>query len=114
MKLPEWLAAKRGRQAGLAEHLDLKQPQIADWVSGKKRVPLDHCPFIQEFTDGAVTCEELRPDAVEYFRLIREQPAGAAPAAPEPPAPIELAPVDRRDIDRRTPAEADSANLGVS
>lgn len=52
---------------------------VTKMARGEKRVPLEHCPFIQEFTGGAVTCEELRPDAAEYFALIRAQ--GADPAA---------------------------------
>jgi DNA-binding transcriptional regulator YdaS (Cro superfamily) len=77
MKLDQWLAAQRGRQAALAAHLDIKQPQIAAWVSGKRPIPLEHCPFIQTFTAGEVTCEELRPDKVDYFARIRGQ-VGAA------------------------------------
>lgn len=42
-------------------------------ASGEKQAPLDQCPFIQSFTEGQVTCEELRPDKVEYFALIRAQ-----------------------------------------
>ena len=75
MKLNEWCAQSRGRQAALATHLSIKQPTVADWLSGKKQVALDHCPLIQAFTDNQVTCEELRPDKVEYFALIRAQAA---------------------------------------
>lgn len=116
MILADWLAGRRGRQAALAARLDIKQPQVAAWVSGKRPVPLEHCPFIQEFTEGQVTCEELRPDAAEYFALIRAQctvaplPACAqAPVATEHPAAF----VERRDptrinpfpdLDRRAPA----------
>lgn len=71
MNLPTWLAMHRGRQAALAAHLNIKPPQVAAWVVGKKQVPLDHCPAIQAFTGGEVTCEDLRPDKVEYFALIR-------------------------------------------
>lgn len=95
MNLAEWLASQRGRQAALAAHLKIKQPQVAAWVSGKRPVPLDHCPFIQSFTGGAVTCEELRPDSVEYFALIR-QPADAHDA-PLPAPRLPLALVDRRE-----------------
>lgn len=100
MKLHEWLGQKRGRQAALAAHLGLKQPQIADWVSGKKPVPLDHCPLIQAFTEGAVTCEELRQDKTEYFAMIRTQGApttSVADLAPSPTAAISGAESDRRD-----------------
>jgi DNA-binding transcriptional regulator YdaS (Cro superfamily) len=75
MTLNTWLAQQRGRQAALAAHLHIKPPQVAAWVVGKKQIPLDHCPLIQAFTDDQVTCEELRPDKVEYFALIRSQVA---------------------------------------
>ncbi len=84
MKLTEWCSISRGRQSALATHLGIKQPTVADWVSGKKQVALDHCPAIQEFTDGQVTCEELRPDKVAYFALIRAQSATRAAPAPNP------------------------------
>lgn len=82
MKLTDWCSISRGRQAALAAHLGIKQPTVADWVSGKKQVALDHCPAIQEFTGGAVTCEELRPDKAGYFAMIRAQSrTTTAPAA---------------------------------
>lgn len=46
---------------------------VTKMASGEKQAPLDQCPFIQSFTEGQVTCEELRPDKVEYFALIRAQ-----------------------------------------
>lgn len=33
---------------------------IQQWA--KARVPADYCPSIERVTNGAVTCEELRPD----------------------------------------------------
>lgn len=81
MKLTEWCSISRGRQSALAAHLGIKQPTVADWVSGKKQVALDHCPAIQAFTEGAVTCEELRPDKADYFALIRAQARATAPPA---------------------------------
>jgi DNA-binding transcriptional regulator YdaS (Cro superfamily) len=81
MNLADWLGAQRGRQAALAGHLCIKQPQVAAWVSQKRPIPLEHCPLIQAFTEGAVTCEELRPDRVEYFALIRAQAIDAATPA---------------------------------
>lgn len=52
---------------------------VSKMASGEKRVPLDRCPYIQQFTGHAVTCEELRPDQIAYFRLVRAQ-AGARAA----------------------------------
>lgn len=34
---------------------------VEHWLKSK-RVPSDHCPAIERATNGAVTCEELRPD----------------------------------------------------
>jgi DNA-binding transcriptional regulator YdaS (Cro superfamily) len=82
MTLNTWLAQQRGRQAALAAHLHIKPPQVAAWVVGKKQIPLDHCPLIQAFTGNEVTCEELRPDKVEYFALIRSQRAGNPACGP--------------------------------
>jgi DNA-binding transcriptional regulator YdaS (Cro superfamily) len=107
MILAQWLAARRGRQVALAAHLDIKAPQVAAWLSGKRPVPLEHCPFIQSFTEGAVTCEELRPDLADYFALIRAQ-AGSAQnvdlggqrlEVPLPPAAAR----ERRDPTRTNP-----------
>jgi len=83
MKLIDWCTLERGRQALLADHLGLRAPQIADWLNGKKRVPLDHCPYIEQFTGGAVTCEELRPDKADYFSLLRA--SGGSVSQPKPP-----------------------------
>ena len=73
MTINDWCAQTRGRQAALAAHLGLRPPTVADWLSGKKPIPLDHCPAIEQFTGGAVTCEDLRPDKADYFALIRSQ-----------------------------------------
>jgi DNA-binding transcriptional regulator YdaS (Cro superfamily) len=72
---------------------------VTKMASGEKQVPLDHCPLIQKFTDGAVTCEELRPDKAEYFALIRAQTAGPI----EPARPIISVP-GYTGPDRRSPA----------
>lgn len=79
-----WLDAERGRVTRLAAELKVSQPTVSDWSAGKKRIPLDHCPFIQRFTGGACTCEELRPDRAEYFAEVR---AIAAPAPPTSESP---------------------------
>ncbi len=82
MLLNVWIADSRGRGSALARHLEIPPSMVTKMASGKKQVPLDHCPLIQDFTGGQVTCEELRPDRVEYFALIRAQASAAA--APHP------------------------------
>lgn len=73
MLLNSWLHEERGRAAALARFLRVPPSMVTKMSTGEKRVPLDRCPYIQRYTGGQVTCEELRPDAAEYFALIREQ-----------------------------------------
>lgn len=51
-----------GGQAVLARLLMVSPPTVNQWVSGTRQVPAERCPAIEKATDGAVTCEELRPD----------------------------------------------------
>jgi DNA-binding transcriptional regulator YdaS (Cro superfamily) len=109
MLLITWLSGGRGRGAGLARHLKIPASMVTKMAAGEKQVPLDHCPFIQDFTAGAVTCEELRPDQVAYFALIREQAssilaASAVPAGLERRDPNRVSAYAGTDIDRRAPA----------
>jgi DNA-binding transcriptional regulator YdaS (Cro superfamily) len=83
MELKTWLEGERGRVTRLAAALKVSQPTVSDWSAGKKRIPLDHCPFIQVFTEGSCTCEELRPDRASYFAQIRDLAANDA-THPEP------------------------------
>lgn len=73
MLLNEWIAAERGRGAALARHLKLPASMVTRMAAGNKPVPLDHCPAIADYTAWEVSCEELRPDKVEYFAMIRLQ-----------------------------------------
>lgn len=72
MELSDYFAAARGAQAELARALGIPQSLPSSWAAddAKKRrpVPLEHCPRIERATDGAVTCEELRPQ--EPWRRI--------------------------------------------
>lgn len=102
MELKDWLALERGRATQLARHLTVPASFISKMASAEKPVPLDHCPFIQEFTKGEVTCEELRPDAAEYFALIRGQAAANDAGPPATPLPHGVV-KDRRDPTRVNP-----------
>ena len=46
---------------GLANHLDVAVNVVSNWKA-RGRVPTEHCPDIEAYTNGAVRCEELRPD----------------------------------------------------
>lgn len=63
MQLKEYFQdSKRGEMARLIRAMNIAQPIVSLWVSGKRRVPAERCPEIEKFTEGKVTCEELRPD----------------------------------------------------
>ncbi len=89
MNLNEWLKQERGRQAELARHLGIKPPQVADWISRDKPVPVVHMAAIEAYTAGAVTRRDMRPDD---WRRIWPELAGATMAAPtQAGAPISTA-----------------------
>lgn len=63
MQLKEYFqGSKRGEMARLIRFMNIAQPIVSLWVNGKRRVPAERCPEIEKFTEGKVTCEELRPD----------------------------------------------------
>ena len=49
-----------GGQAAMARLLGIKPPSVNEWV--KTRVPFEHVIKIEQITNGAVSCEDLRPD----------------------------------------------------
>lgn len=46
----------------LAERLGFSPVLLSQWGTGKRQVPAEHCPAIERETNGAVRCEDLRPD----------------------------------------------------
>ncbi|WP_269464900.1 transcriptional regulator [Mannheimia sp. USDA-ARS-USMARC-1261] len=44
----------------MARQLGVKPQAVQQWF--KTKVPAERCPEIEKFTEGKVTCEELRPD----------------------------------------------------
>ena len=100
MKLPEWLKAKRGRKSALAAYLGVPPSFVSKMANGERPVPLEHCPYIQAFTENEVTCEEQRPDKVEYFAKIRAQ-SGTATTAAQPERRVSTEPNPFPDLDRR-------------
>lgn len=64
MKMPDFIAGKpRGTSRSLAKAVGVTPVTMWQWINGVKPVPIDRCPDIEAATKGAVTCEELRPDA---------------------------------------------------
>lgn len=60
-----------GGQARLAASLSVTPAAVHQWVRGIRRVPTDRCADIEKATAGAVTCEELRPDKLDYWAFLR-------------------------------------------
>jgi DNA-binding transcriptional regulator YdaS (Cro superfamily) len=97
MKLSDWLGLERGRSAALAEHLNIKPPQVADWISGKKPVPVTHMSKIEGYTNREVTRQEMCPD--DWQGIWPELAAAQSP--PAPPAIEAIAPKGWDGVDRR-------------
>ena len=62
MNLSTWLKMERGRSASLAVRLGIKPPQVADWVSGDRQIPIAHMAAIEVYSGGEVTRQEMCPD----------------------------------------------------
>lgn len=60
MKLITWLDADRGRLTALAAHFDLTQSAVSQWRTNG--VPPGRMKAVRDFSQGAVTLEELLPD----------------------------------------------------
>ena len=79
MELKTWLDIKNGRRIALARHLGVApsfvQKLLLPKESGGKDVPFERCSQIEQFTDGAVTCEEMRPDLIADFEYMRKRVA---------------------------------------
>jgi DNA-binding transcriptional regulator YdaS (Cro superfamily) len=60
MDLTTYLATRSNKEVALA--FGVSQVIISQWKTGARRVPADRCPAIERATNGAVRCEDLRPD----------------------------------------------------
>ena len=54
--------AATGSMSNLARRLGVTKGAVFQWSMPGRRVPAEHCPCIEMLTNGAVMCEELRPD----------------------------------------------------
>lgn len=62
MNLKTYTNQERGRAASLGRELDIPSVLISQWANGIRQIPAERCLEIEKITEGAVTCEELRPD----------------------------------------------------
>lgn len=71
-----------GSQKALAEVLGVTKGAVNQWKDEGRKVPAEHCPVIERVTNGAVRCEDLRPDmAWDVLRLQGGAPAVEAATA---------------------------------
>jgi DNA-binding transcriptional regulator YdaS (Cro superfamily) len=69
---------KHGAQADLARKVGVVTVCVNQWASGARKVPVARCIDIERATEGAVTCEELRPDLADRWAYLRGTEKGAA------------------------------------
>lgn len=61
MQLIEYLS-RPGEVARLASEIGVAPSVVSQWKNGVRNVPADRCPAVERATEGAVRCEDLRPD----------------------------------------------------
>lgn len=71
-------AAAVGGQAQLAALLGVTPSTVNQWIKGVRPIPAERCPEIERATDGAVRCEDMRPDV--NWAVVR----GTKPELAEP------------------------------
>ena len=70
MNLRDYMHKEGITQDQLAKAMGVIQAAVSQWLATK--VPLERCVDIEKFTNGAVRCEEIRPDKADYFAYLRE------------------------------------------
>ena len=68
-----------GNASRLAKAIHVPVQSVHFWRDGKRRIPADYCPRIEEVTAGAVRCEDLRPDV--RWGVLRGRASARAKAA---------------------------------
>jgi len=61
MDLATWLEAEPGRSASLAQHFGVTPAAVSQWKANG--VPLQRMKAVRDFTGGAVTLDEMVPEA---------------------------------------------------
>lgn len=90
-----------GSSVELARAISVAPSLVSQWKTGFRQVPADRCPAIERATDGAVRCEDLRPD-VDWAYLRGSAPPEPPTSQSAPPSP-ECGSIDPRHGERRHP-----------
>ncbi len=61
MLLTEYLS-RPGEVVKLAREIAVAPAVVSQWKNGTRSVPAARCPAVERATNGAVRCEEMRPD----------------------------------------------------
>lgn len=68
----------------LAKAIEVPPSFVSKMVNGEKAIPAEHCKAIEQFTGGAVTCQEMRPnDWHKYWPELAQAPANDSCIATE-------------------------------
>lgn len=73
-----------GSRRQLAQELGVSLGRISQWRTD--RIVADYCPIIERLTDGAVRCEDLRPDVDWAYLRATNCPGRADPQPTDSPA----------------------------
>lgn len=83
MNLKTYTSKQRGNATRLSRDLNVDQSLISLWANGVRPIPAERCLEIEKITEGAVTCEELRPDVDwAYLRGTLPHSVSQKPTAP--------------------------------
>ncbi|MGL4526326.1 MAG: Cro/CI family transcriptional regulator [Aestuariivirga sp.] len=66
----DYFQPRTGRYAAVARALGVSESLVMQWARGKP-APHERCPQIEQATQGAVTCEEMRAD-LSWMRVPDE------------------------------------------
>ncbi|WP_287943053.1 YdaS family helix-turn-helix protein [Aquamicrobium sp.] len=71
MTLDEYLSSDGRKATELARRLNVPDALLSQWRHKRRPTPVERCSDIEKATAGAVTCEELRPDKLDYWAFLR-------------------------------------------
>lgn len=73
-----------GGQAAMARLMRISSVTVHEWKQGKRPVPPKRCVQIEQFTNGVVKRQQLRPDDyLEHWPELAQAHANIAQAATE-------------------------------
>lgn len=79
MNLIDYIKAMpRGTTASLAKGIHASVSEVSLWAHGKRPIPVSRAAAIEQFTNGAVTRQDMFPDTWQRIwpELADQQPAG--------------------------------------